>query len=63
MKQRLMFVASSALAGFLIVVPIYSAVLLLLKAMKSVVSLIQPVALLLPESVPAEMFLSLLLVL
>ena len=63
MKQRLMFVASSALAGFLIVVPIYLAVLLLLKAMKSVVSLIRPVALLLPESVPAEMLLSLLLVL
>ena len=63
MKQRLMFLASSALAGFLIVVPIYLAVLLLLKVMKSVVSLIRPVALLLPESVPAEMLLSLLLVL
>jgi len=63
MKQRLMFLASSALAGFLIVVPIYLAVLLLLKAMKSVVSLIRPVALLLPESVPAEKLLSLLLVL
>jgi uncharacterized membrane protein len=63
MKQGLVFVARSLLAGFLIVVPIYLAVLLLLKAMKSVVSLIRPVALLLPESVPAEMLLSLLLVL
>ena len=63
MKQRLMFVASSVLAGFLIVVPIYLAVLLLLKAMKSVVSLIRPVALLLPESIPAELLLSFLLVL
>ena len=63
MKQRLMFVASSVLAGFLIVVPIYLAVLLLLKVMKSVVSLIRPVALLLPESIPAELLLSLLLVL
>jgi uncharacterized membrane protein len=63
MKRQLMFVASSVLAGFLIVVPIYLAVLLLLKVMKSVVSLIRPVALLLPESVPAEMLLSLLLVL
>ena len=63
MKQGLVFVARSLLTGFLIVVPIYLAVLLLLKAMKSVVSLIQPIALLLPESVPAETLLSLLLVL
>jgi uncharacterized membrane protein len=63
MKQRLMFLGSSLLAGFLIVVPIYLAVLLLLKVMKSVVTLVRPVALLLPESVPAEMLLSLVLVL
>ena len=63
MKKRLVFVGSSLLAGFLIVVPIYLAVLLLLKVMKSVVTLVRPVALLLPESVPAEMLLSLLLVL
>src|SRR5678815_5171936 len=63
MKQRLVWVGSSLLTGFLIVVPIYLAVLLLLKVMKSVVTLIRPVALLLPESVPAEMLLSLLLVL
>jgi uncharacterized membrane protein len=63
MKQRLLFLGSSLLAGFLIVVPIYLAVLLLLKVMKSVVTLIRPVALLLPESVPAELLLSLLLVL
>jgi len=63
MKQRLVWVGSSLLTGFLIVVPIYLAVLLLLKVMKSVVTLIRPVALLLPESVPAEMLLSLMLVL
>src|SRR5436190_17558727 len=63
MKQKLLFLASSALAGFLIVVPIYLAVLLLLKAMKSVVGLIRPLAMLLPESVPAETLLSLLIVL
>lgn len=63
MKQGFSFFAKSLLAGFLIVVPIYLSVLLLLKAMKSVVSLVRPVALLLPESVPAEMLLSLLLVL
>ena len=63
MKRGLEFVAGSLVAGFLIVVPIYLAVLLLLKAMKSVVRLVRPMALLLPESVPAETLLSLLLVL
>jgi len=63
MKQGFMFVARSILTGFLIVVPIYLAILLLLKAMKSVVSLVQPIALLLPESLPAETLLSLLFVL
>jgi len=53
MKRGLEFVARSLVTGFLIVVPIYLAVLLLLKAMKSVVSLVHPIALLLPESVPA----------
>jgi uncharacterized membrane protein len=63
MKRGLEFVTKSLVTGFLIVVPIYLAVLLLLKAMKSVVALIRPVALLLPESIPAETLLSLLLVL
>ena len=62
MKQGLVFIAKSLVTGVLIVIPIYLAVLLLLKAMKSVVGLVQPVALLLPESVPAETLLSLLLV-
>ena len=63
MKQSLVFVGKTALAGLLIVVPVYLAVLLLLKAMKSVVNLVQPFALLLPDWVPAEKALSLLLVL
>jgi len=63
MKEGFMFVARSLLTGFLIVVPIYLAILLLLKAMKSVVSLVQPIARLLPESLPAETLLSLLFVL
>jgi len=63
MKQGFMFVARSILTGFLIVVPIYLAILLLLKAMKSVVSLVQPIARLLPDSLPAETLLSLLFVL
>jgi uncharacterized membrane protein len=63
MKRGLEFVTKSLVAGFLIFVPIYLAVLLLLKAMRSVMSLVRPVALLLPDSVPAETLLSLLLVL
>jgi uncharacterized membrane protein len=63
MKQGFVFVAKAVIAGVLIVVPVYLAVLLLLKGMKSVVGLVRPVALLLPDSVPAETFLSLLLVL
>ena len=63
MKKALVFVAKAVLGGLLIVVPIYLAVLLLLKGMKSVVGLVRPFALLLPDWFPAEKALSLLLVL
>jgi uncharacterized membrane protein len=51
------------LRGLLVVVPIYLSILLLLKAMKSVASLVRPLARLLPDWLPAEQALSLLLVL
>ena len=54
---------STFVAGLLIIVPIYLAVLLLLKAMQSVVAFVKPFAMLLPEWIPAEHLLSLLLVL
>jgi uncharacterized membrane protein len=63
MKKSLVFVAKAVLVGLLIVVPIYLAVLLLLKGMKSVMSLVQPFAHLLPGALPADEILSLLLVL
>ena len=63
MKQALAFTARALFSGLLIVVPIYLAVLLLLKGMKSVANLVRPFAQILPEWVPAEEFLSLLLVL
>jgi uncharacterized membrane protein len=63
MKQFLKFVASALAAGVLVVVPIYLAVLLLLKAMQSLVGLVRPFAMLLPEWLPAEEVLSLLAVL
>jgi uncharacterized membrane protein len=57
------FVANALIGGALVVVPIYLAVLLLLKAMQAVVGLVRPVAKLLPEWLPAENILALLLVL
>jgi uncharacterized membrane protein len=63
MKKSLLFAAKAILSGFLIVVPLYLAVLLLLKAMKAVGTLVRPFTLLLPEGFPAEKALSLLLVL
>jgi len=63
MKKTLAFVAKSVLAGLLVVVPIYLAVLVLLKGMKSVGQLVRPFAQLLPDWFPADQALSLLLVL
>ena len=63
MKKALVFVAKSVLGGLLVVVPIYLAVLVLLKGMKSVGQLVRPFAQLLPDWFPAEQALSLLLVL
>ena len=63
MKKFGEFVVSTFVAGLLIIVPIYLAVLLLLKAMQSVVALVKPFAMLLPEWIPAEHLLSLVLVL
>ena len=63
MKRALAFTTRAVLSGLLILVPLYLAVLLLLKGMKSVAGLVRPIALLLPDWIPAEMALSLVLVL
>ena len=63
MKQVFKFIASASVAGLLIVAPLYLAVLLLLKAMSSLMGFVRPFAMLLPEWLPAEKVLSLLLVL
>ncbi len=63
MKKALAFVAKSVLGGLLVIVPIYLAVLVLLKGMKSVGQLVRPFAQLVPDWFPAEQALSLLLVL
>jgi uncharacterized membrane protein len=67
-KEQLMkpvreFVVNALVGGLLVVVPIYLAVLLMLKGMQAVAGLVRPFALLLPEWLPAENVLSLLLVL
>lgn len=63
MKYAREFIMSTLVGGLLIVVPVYLAVLLLLKGMKSVTGLIRPLAALLPAWIPAERLFSLLLVL
>jgi uncharacterized membrane protein len=63
MKKSFVLVGRAMLRGLLIIVPIYLAVLLLLKGMKSLAGLVRPFALLLPDWFPAEKALSLLLVL
>ena len=63
MKQTMAAVWKALIRGLLIVVPVYLAILLLLKAMKSVVNLVRPFTAILPEWLPAEDLLSLLLVL
>ena len=62
-KRLTAFLLSSLAAGMLVVVPIYLSVLLLLRAMQAVGGLVRPLAQLLPQWLPAEQALSLLLVL
>ena len=57
------FVVSSLVGGLLVLVPVYLAILLLLKAAKSLAGLVKPIASLLPDWLPADRLLSLLLVL
>jgi len=63
MKFLRRFLANALIGGVLVVLPVYLAVLLLLKAAQSAANLIRPLTLLLPEWLPAEKFLSLALVL
>jgi uncharacterized membrane protein len=54
---------TNALVGVLVVLPVYLAVLVLLKGIKSMASLVRPFAMLLPAWLPAANVLSLVLVL
>ena len=63
MKFAREFITSTVVGGLFIVVPVYLAVLLLLKGMQTVGALVQPIAAMLPDWIPAEGLFSLLLVL
>ncbi len=63
MRYAREFITSTVVGGLFIVVPVYLAVLLLLKGMKSAATLVRPIAALVPDWLPAENLLSLLLVL
>jgi uncharacterized membrane protein len=57
------FVLGALMRGLMVVIPAYLAFLLLVKAMKSVVALAKPFAVLIPDWLPGEDILALLLVL
>jgi uncharacterized membrane protein len=63
MKYAREFLKNALVGGLLVVLPIYFTVLLLLKGMQALKGLVQPIAGLLPEWLPATALLSLLLLL
>jgi uncharacterized membrane protein len=63
MRAAREFVVSTLIGGVFIVVPVYLAIVLLLKGMQSVARLVRPLAAALPDWLPAEGFFSLVLVL
>ena len=63
MKELRRFVMSALLSGLLLAVPLYLAVLLLLKAMGSLMALVRPIAVMLPRWSHVEDVLALLIVL
>ena len=63
MKSIGRFLLQRLVAGLLVIAPLYLSILLLAKAMGSLVGLVRPVAKLLPDWLPAEQLIALLLVL
>jgi len=63
MKSSGNFFVKTLITGLLVIVPIYLAILLLLKVLQSMAGLMKPIAELLPEALPAEGILALLLLL
>jgi uncharacterized membrane protein len=63
MKKAGQVIMTALVSGVLVIVPVYLAILLLLKGMQSVAGLARPLAVLLPSWVPAETVVALILVL
>jgi uncharacterized membrane protein len=63
MRYAREFLSNAVVGGVLVLLPVYLAILVLLKGMQSVAALVRPLASLLPAALPAEELLSLLLVL
>jgi uncharacterized membrane protein len=63
MKRALNSFVRALVAGVLVVIPLYLAILLLLKAMGSVMKLVEPIARLLPDWFPGEYIVALLFIL
>ena len=63
MKSIRRYLLGGLVTGFIVIVPLYLSILLLLKAMGSIRGLVKPVALLLPDWLPGEDLMALLLVL
>jgi uncharacterized membrane protein len=62
MKRFQDFALNAIVSGFLIVIPVYLTILLLIRIMKSLVGFVQPVAVMLPDWFPAGNLLALLLI-
>ncbi|WP_373976544.1 hypothetical protein NT239_07370 [Chitinibacter sp. SCUT-21] len=63
MKTQRHSLLSTLIAGVLVIAPAYLAILLVIKAVGSLVGLVKPIALLLPNWLPAEQLIALLLLL
>ncbi len=63
MKSIRRYLLGGLVTGFIVIVPVYLSILLLLKAMSSVRGLVKPVALLVPDWLPGEDLIAFLLLL
>ena len=63
MKSIRRYLLGGLVTGFIVVVPLYLSILLLLKAMGSIRGLVKPVSLLIPDWLPGEDLMAFLLVL
>ena len=63
MKKAFSYIVDRCITGILVIAPVYLACVLLLKGLKTLVGLMEPVSNMLPESVPAEDVIALVILL